>query len=101
MSKCRPEAGFEFAAIADFLRSVHINGKPLELPSTISELHVHPRLSLNMAKSINTASFEHTAAAFDVAESAAAVPAANLSNRLQLLDERLNTILSRLEQKEP
>lgn len=108
MSKCRPEAAFEFAAIADFLRSVHVNGKPLELPENIDALHVHPRLSLNMARAVATPAFERTAAAFDVAEAAAASPAAataaapaevqvDIRQKLAQLDERLDTILRRLE----
>lgn len=96
MSKCRPEAGIEFSAIEEFLRAVHVNGETLSLPHTIGQIHVNPRLTLNMAYAVNTPLFESKASAFDV-QDAQQTTQAKLDERIQMLDDRLNQILRQME----
>jgi len=88
----------EFAAIAEFLRAVHINGKPLDLPEEISQIHTHPRLTLNLVKTIDTPHLERAAALHDVAE-ASATANSQITDRLSQLDRRLEALIEALEKK--
>lgn len=96
MSKCRPEAGMEFSVIEEFLRAVHINGKTLELPQKIDQIHIHPRLTLTMAHQVATPAFESLAQGFDASDASQAVQS-QLERRMGMLDQRLNDILKRLQ----
>lgn len=95
MSKCRPEVGLQFNAIADFLRSIHINGQPLRLPERIEEIHTHPRLELNMIKAFDVASLEQTANVFEGTEAITGT----IQNSIATLDKRLQEVLARLEKE--
>lgn len=96
MSKCRPEAGMEFAVIEEFLRAVHVNGKTIELPQKIDQLHIHPRLTLTMAHTVTTPAFESLARGFDAQDAVAGVQQ-QLDRRMHMLDQRLSDILARLK----
>ncbi|HEX3685565.1 MAG TPA: hypothetical protein VHU83_23730 [Bryobacteraceae bacterium] len=98
MSKCRPEAGFEFAAIEEFLRSVHINDQEIRLPERIDSIHISPRSSLNLAHAVSTPAFASRAASFEIQETKDMQT--QLNERMQLLDQRLEQILNRLENRD-
>ena len=91
MSKCRPGTIKDIHAIADFLRSVHINGKPLDLPENISELHYNPRNQLNLMKHFDINEVETDARAFDVAEAVSG----GLEKKISELDARINSIIKK------
>lgn len=93
MSKCRPQVGISAQAITDFLKSVHVNGKPLELPSKIDSLHVNPRNQLNMMKAIDAKSLEVEAHAADISESLSV----DIDERLRRLDARIDEVVRKLK----
>jgi hypothetical protein len=92
MSKCRPEAPNNVLAIADFLRAVHINGKPLDLPDQIESIHTNPRNTLNMLRAMDVEELQTEARIFDITEAATD----QINERIARLDKRLDSILSKL-----
>lgn len=88
MSKCRPAVDVHARAITDFLRSVHVNGKPLDLPENIDQVHTNPRNDLNLVRTLDTEDLVQDARTFAVTE--------ELTDRIEQLDQRLDSILQRL-----
>ncbi|MCG8427780.1 MAG: hypothetical protein MI754_10535 [Chromatiales bacterium] len=93
MSKCNPESATVALAIANFLRSVHVNGKPLDLPDSIEDIHTNPRNQLDMINAIDTTQLKGDVRVFDITNAATE----QLNDRMEKLDARLDLILSKLD----
>lgn len=98
MSKCVPIPPGEMIGLGDFLRSIHINGKPLDLPPTIETIHTNPRNQLNMLQTMNLEELQIQAQVFDMTEASTE----QFDERIARLDVRLQEVLdalNRLDQK--
>ncbi len=93
MSKCNPESQTVALAIANFLRSVHINGKPLNLPNEIESVHTNPRNQLEMVESIDTKMLKNDARFFEITQATNE----QMNTRMDKLDKRLDAILDKLK----